>query len=167
MKVLPPSPSAARRIASPVGGLVLITSETGLCGLVFAHRAEGLTLPSDDPGDPYLGAAEQQLNEYFSGRRKRFELPLAAQGTAFQRRVWQELSEIPFGETRSYGDIAKAIGQPNAVRAVGLANGSNPISIIVPCHRVIGANGSLTGFGGGLEIKQLLLQHEGCLLIGT
>lgn len=101
-----------------------------------------------------------QLDEYFAGRRKQFDLQLAPMGTDFQEKVWQELVKIPYGRTITYGELAKRIGNPKASRAVGLANGKNPISIIVPCHRVIGANGSLTGFGGGLEAKQYLLEHE-------
>jgi methylated-DNA-[protein]-cysteine S-methyltransferase len=101
-----------------------------------------------------------QLTEYFNGTRRTFNLRLAPQGTPFQQRVWQELLTIPYGETRSYGELARQIGQPNASRAVGLANGANPISIVVPCHRVIGANGTLTGYGGGLKNKQWLLTLE-------
>jgi methylated-DNA-[protein]-cysteine S-methyltransferase len=108
-----------------------------------------------------LGEAVRQLSEYFAGTRRTFHLPLRLQGTEFQQRVWRELTEIPYGETWSYGQLARRIGNPNASRAVGLANGRNPISILVPCHRVIGADGSLTGYGGGLERKQWLLAHEG------
>ena len=107
-----------------------------------------------------LDAARRQLDAYFAGRRKMFELPLGLEGTPFQLRVWSALLEIPFGETRSYGQLAKAIGIQSAMRAVGAANGRNPIAIVVPCHRVIGANGSLTGFGGGLDRKKLLLSLE-------
>jgi methylated-DNA-[protein]-cysteine S-methyltransferase len=108
-----------------------------------------------------LAATVVQLNEYFNGGRREFDLPLYFEGTTFQRRVWQELTEIPYGETWSYGQLARRIGKPSASRAVGLANGRNPISILVPCHRVIGADGSLTGYGGGLERKRWLLAHEG------
>jgi len=104
-----------------------------------------------------------QLNEYFHGGRKSFDLPLAPEGTPFQQAVWKELLRIPFGQTRSYGDVAKRLGRPTLTRAVGAANGANPIPIIIPCHRVIGADGSLTGYGGGLEIKSKLLAHEGVL----
>jgi len=110
--------------------------------------------------DP-LPLAIRQLKEYFAGTRRVFNLPLRMQGTAFQQRVWRELTKIPFGETWSYGQLAKRIDNPNGSRAVGLANGRNPIAIVVPCHRVIGADGSLTGFGGGIERKQWLLAHEG------
>ena len=105
----------------------------------------------------------RQLEEYFAGRRRQFDLPLDLHGTEFQKRCWQELLKIPYGETRSYADVARAIGNPSAVRAVGLANGQNPIAIIVPCHRVIGSDGSLTGYGGGLETKRKLLELEGAL----
>lgn len=111
--------------------------------------------------------ATQQLREYFAGERRSFELALAPRGTEFQRRVWQALREIPHGRTRSYGEIAEAIGQPTASRAVGAANGRNPISIVVPCHRVIGASGALTGYGGGMERKRWLLNHEAEALIGV
>jgi methylated-DNA-[protein]-cysteine S-methyltransferase len=107
-----------------------------------------------------LAQTARQLAEYFAGKRRAFELPLAPRGSGFQERVWRALLKIKFGETRSYGEIARAIGRPSASRAVGAANGRNPIAIIVPCHRVIGANGQLTGYGGGLPIKQWLLEHE-------
>jgi methylated-DNA-[protein]-cysteine S-methyltransferase len=109
---------------------------------------------------PILARAATQLAEYFAGTRRTFDLPLAAAGTAFQQRVWQVLTTIPFGATWSYGELARAIGNPAASRAVGAANGKNPIGIIVPCHRVIGSNGTLTGYAGGLDMKQALLAHE-------
>jgi methylated-DNA-[protein]-cysteine S-methyltransferase len=107
-----------------------------------------------------VGEAMRQLREYFAGRRSEFDLPLAPEGTEFQRNVWKRLQEIPYGETISYGELARRIGNPNASRAVGAANGSNPIPIVIPCHRVIGANGKLTGFGGGLPTKEALLALE-------
>jgi methylated-DNA-[protein]-cysteine S-methyltransferase len=107
-----------------------------------------------------LALAASQLGEYFAGERIAFDLPLAAEGTGFQRLVWDALLQIPFGATRSYGELARAIGRPAASRAVGMANSKNPISIIVPCHRVIGANGTLTGYAGGMRVKQWLLDHE-------
>lgn len=110
---------------------------------------------------PLLDAAEAQLREYFAGARRTFDLPLAPHGTEFQQRVWAALRAIPYGETRTYGELAAAIGSPNASRAVGMANHRNPIPIIIPCHRVIGANGTLTGYAGGLEIKRKLLALEG------
>lgn len=113
-----------------------------------------------DEGLPLFVTAQEQLNAYFGGELQSFALPLKFEGTTFQQQVWTTLQTIPFGTTTSYGRLAESIGSPKAVRAVGLANGKNPISIIVPCHRVIGANGSLTGYGGGLECKQFLLEHE-------
>jgi methylated-DNA-[protein]-cysteine S-methyltransferase len=114
------------------------------------------------PDNPILVRAVQQLQEYFAGTRNRFDLELDFAGTDFQKKVWQALLTIPFGETRSYSQIAEQIGNPSAVRAVGAANGKNPISIVAPCHRVIGASGKLTGFAGGLEAKERLLTLEGC-----
>jgi methylated-DNA-[protein]-cysteine S-methyltransferase len=119
-----------------------------------------------DPSDPILAEAVKQLNEYFAREREVFSIPLRPAGTPFQLRVWKALEEIPYGHTRTYLDIARALGQPAAVRAVGAANGRNPLPIFVPCHRVIGSNGSLTGYGGGLEVKLELLRLEGVLLPG-
>ncbi|MEM9238190.1 MAG: methylated-DNA--[protein]-cysteine S-methyltransferase [Verrucomicrobiota bacterium] len=164
MKGFPDHATCSREIDSPLGSLVLFATTKGLAGLFFGHRVPKVERPADDPANAHLNAAESQLTEYFAESRQSFDLRFDRRGTAFQEQVWRELSQIPFGETRSYGDIAKRIGNPNSVRAVGLANGSNPISIIVPCHRVIGADGSLTGFGGGLEMKHKLLTHEGLLL---
>jgi methylated-DNA-[protein]-cysteine S-methyltransferase len=115
---------------------------------------------AEDPTHPHLTRAVAQLNEYFAGRRTAFDLPLDPHGTPFQQQVWEQLLAIPYGETRSYLDLARKLGNPNATRAVGAANGRNPISIIVPCHRVIGSSGKLTGFAGGLEIKERLLNLE-------
>lgn len=114
---------------------------------------------------PLLDAAEAQLREYFAGTRRTFDLPLAPRGTAFQQRVWAALRAIPYGETRTYGELAAAIGSPSASRAVGMANHHNPIPIVIPCHRVIGANGTLTGYAGGLEIKRKLLALEGITIL--
>jgi O-6-methylguanine DNA methyltransferase len=148
------------RIESPVGPLLLLVSERGLVALEFDRgRTRGGWVESPDQTAPYA----RQLEEYFAGRRRGFDLPLDIRGTGFQKRCWQELLKIPYGETRSYADIARAMGNPLAVRAVGLANGQNPIAIIVPCHRVIGSDGSLTGYGGGLETKRKLLELEGAL----
>ena len=155
---------AARRVSGLVGPLSLVSSRKGLCGLYFGHRIEASTLPPDNRRDRFLNQAEEELAEYFRGERERFEVVLDARGSSFQRAVWRALAQIPFGETRGYGELAEEIGNAGAVRAVGTANGANPISIIVPCHRVIGKDGSLTGFGGGLEIKRKLLGHEGVLL---
>lgn len=164
MKGFPQHATCSREIDSPVGKLMLFATKKGLAGLFFGHRLPEVDCPPDDPENPHLNAAESQLGEYFAKTRSSFEISFDRRGTAFQESIWKQLSKIPFGETCSYGDIAKRIGNPKSVRAVGLANGSNPISIIVPCHRVIGANGSLTGFGGGLDIKHKLLTHEGLLL---
>ena len=144
------------RIASPVGTLTLAATETGLTRTDFTPDE---TPQSEVP--PALRPAAEQLAEYFAGTRRAFDLTLDLHGTDFQRSVWNALLDIPFGRTRSYADIAEAIGNPKAVRAVGLANGRNPVSIIVPCHRVIGADGSLTGYGGGIDRKRRLLAHEG------
>ncbi|MBP0603162.1 methylated-DNA--[protein]-cysteine S-methyltransferase [Aeromonas sanarellii] len=134
-------------------------------GLVHVDFVAGLRPLPDMSGwrqdGDALAPCLAEFDAYFAGRLQRFTLPLAARGTAFQQAVWQALCDIPYGETRSYGDIARAIGKPSAVRAVGAANGRNPLSIIVPCHRVIGQNGSLTGYAGGLPIKQALLRLEG------
>jgi methylated-DNA-[protein]-cysteine S-methyltransferase len=143
---------------SPIGPLTLLSDGAHLVGLHF----DGFDIPAGahQIPDKVLTSAVRQLDAYFAGRLEEFDLPLAPTGTSFQRRVWQALCDIPFGETRSYGQLAKAIGKPSAMRAVGAANGRNPIAIVVPCHRVIGADGSLTGFGGGLERKKFLLSLE-------
>ena len=148
-------------IDSPVGPLTLVAVNGVLAGLYMTeqrHLPDRARFGEPDPAP--FGDVITQLTEYFAGRRRQFDLPLHMEGTDFQRRVWAELREIPYGETISYGELARRIGQPGAARAVGLANGRNPISIIVPCHRVIGAGGGLTGYGGGLERKQLLLALE-------
>lgn len=145
-------------VPSPIGPLLLTASDGALTGL---HMAPHPRLPGSAVRDPdALADAAAQLAEYFAGERRAFELPLAPSGTPFQLRVWEELRAIPYGETRSYSELAAAVGRPSAVRAVGAANGRNPIAVIVPCHRVIGADGSLTGFGGGLERKRALLELE-------
>jgi methylated-DNA-[protein]-cysteine S-methyltransferase len=150
--------------SSPIAELVLDAGELGLL-------ACGTRIKCDSHGDDSVAArrhlerARAALSEYFDGNRRDFDdLTLAPQGTAFQMRVWRALRSIPFGATRSYGQLAKAIGQPKAIRAVGQANAKNPVFIIQPCHRVIGADGSLVGFGGGLPTKQWLLDHEGRVL---
>jgi methylated-DNA-[protein]-cysteine S-methyltransferase len=155
-------------VESPIGRLMLTSNGVAITGLYMnLYRNKPTKLPALDGDwvnnatiDP-LPKAIRQLNEYFAGTRREFDLPLSMDGTEFQRRVWRELTKIPFGKTWSYGQLAKRIGNPNGSRAVGLANGRNPIAIIVPCHRVIGANGSLTGFGGGIDRKEWLLAHEG------
>jgi methylated-DNA-[protein]-cysteine S-methyltransferase len=142
---------------SPVGRLTLVGAGDELIGLQFGGERPGLGWIRDDHR---MRPAVTQLEEYFAGRRTRFDLPLAPRGTAFQRAVWGALTRIPYGETASYGDIARAIGKPAASRAIGGANHRNPIAIIIPCHRVIGADGSMTGYGGGLPRKQRLLALE-------
>ncbi|MCW2888683.1 MAG: methylated-DNA-[protein]-cysteine S-methyltransferase [Streptosporangiaceae bacterium] len=150
---------------SPVGPLTLVAVDGTLAGLYMhrqRHRPPAETfgeLETEPRTEPFAEAAGQ-LRAYFDGRRTRFELPLALTGTPFQRRVWTALGDIPYGETISYGQLADRIGQPTAARAVGLANGKNPIGIIVPCHRVVGSTGDLTGYGGGLPTKQHLLDFE-------
>lgn len=150
---------------SPLGRLLLVAADEGLVGVYYPeHRRARNTAARDVERHPVLDSARRELAEYFDGARTRFETPLAPRatrgGTEFQHAVWDALLAIPFGETRSYAELARAIGRPNAVRAVGAANGQNPISIFVPCHRVIGADGSLTGYAGGLEGKRWLLAHE-------
>lgn len=156
-----------KRMASPIGELTLVATARGLAAVLWendAPRRVGLSGPpleaTKDDGHPLLCEAERQLGEYFEGRRTEFSLPLDAGGTPFQRAVWDALRTIPFGETRSYRDIAVQIGRPRAVRAVGAANGRNPLSIVAPCHRVIGSSGALTGFAGGLAVKARLLALE-------
>lgn len=150
-------------VASPVGALRLVAGDAGLVAILWenddpARVPLGPAIARAD--HPVLSETARQLGAYFAGDQRTFDLPLDARGTDFQKSVWAELSRIPFGETRSYADLARAIGRPSAVRAVGAANGRNPISIVIPCHRVIGTNGALTGFAGGLEAKRALLTHE-------
>lgn len=150
-------------VDSPIGPLMISTEGTALTGLYMGKPSKRPSIVDwrEDPDERVLRETAKQLNEYFSGKRRKFELPLKFSGTEFQHRVWHALTEIPFGETRTYSQLARHIGNPAACRAVGLANGKNPIAVIVPCHRVIGADGSLTGFGGGLPRKEWLLGHEG------
>ncbi|MGW6546774.1 methylated-DNA--[protein]-cysteine S-methyltransferase [Streptomyces massasporeus] len=146
---------------SPYGPLTLVAEDGVLCGLYMTdqrHRPQQETFGTRD--DTLFTETEEQLKAYFAGELKEFTVELRLTGTPFQRAVWEELRRIPYGETRTYGRLADTLGAPTASRAVGLANGRNPIGIIVPCHRVIGANGSLTGYGGGLERKQRLLDFE-------
>ena len=151
-------------VPSPVGKLTLIASDDGLAAILWENDPPGrvrLTVVGEAPNHPVLKETERQLADYFAGRRRAFDLKLDFGGTDFQKKVWAALLSIPFGETRTYSDIARQIGAPKAVRAVGAANGRNPISIIAPCHRVLGSNGDLTGFAGGLETKAHLLKFEG------
>jgi methylated-DNA-[protein]-cysteine S-methyltransferase len=156
-------------IQSPIGPLTLVAAGGALRGVyMHDHRGAGAPIPEGAarrPDEPALRQAARELDEYFARARRRFTVPLAPQGTEFQRAVWSALTGIDFGVTRSYADIARAIGRPTATRAVGAANGQNPISIIIPCHRVVGSDGSLTGYGGGLERKRWLLAHEGPLAL--
>jgi methylated-DNA-[protein]-cysteine S-methyltransferase len=162
---------ASAVIATPIGALRLFASARGLVEVDLPNRHDEVPSPGgelvvtgDAASDPaalaHLRTAATQLREYFAGVRRDFELTLAPEGTEFQRRVWRALEGIPFATTRSYGELASTLGNRNASRAVGAANGKNPIPIIVPCHRVIGADGSLTGFGGGEPTKRWLLDHE-------
>ena len=151
---------------SAVGELLLTADADGLTGVYFEPRRRGPSRDDvaawrRDAAHPVLAAARAQLAAYFAGELTAFDLPLAPQGTPFQRRVWDALLEIPYGATTSYGALARRLGDPRATRAVGAANGRNPLSIVVPCHRVVGADGALTGFGGGIERKRWLLAHEG------
>ena len=148
-------------VDSPLGPLVLVDDDGLLAGVWTEqqrHRPEAF----GDRDDHVQPALREQLDAYWTGRLRAFDVPLAVQGTPFQQRVWSALRTIPYGTTWSYGRLAAALGQPGAARAVGLANGRNPISVVVPCHRVVGASGSLTGYSGGLEAKRFLLDLEGC-----
>lgn len=150
-------------LESPVGRLTLVASGRGLAGVLWVNDRPGrvrIDRGVEDARHPVLAEARRQLEEYFAGRRTTFGMPLDFSGTAFQRKVWQALLTIPFGETRSYQQIASQIGHPVAARAVGAANGRNPIAIVAPCHRVVGADGALTGFAGGLDAKRYLLTLE-------
>ena len=148
------------RVQSPVGALTLVASDDGLAAILWEndrpHRVR-LDIGVEEPGHPVLVETKRQLIEYFAGRRQQFALALDMTGTPFQRKVWDALLTIPFGETRSYAEVARQIGRPRAVRAVGAANGRNPVSIVAPCHRVIGSTGALTGFAAGLDVKARLL----------
>lgn len=149
-----------------IGPLVLAACGAGLTHVLFPRGARAA---DPDPGwelaPSRFAAIAVQLDEYFAGRRRQFDVPLAPSGTAFQLRVWRGLGDVPYGETLSYGELARRLGMPNGSRAVGLANGANPLPIVVPCHRVIGSDGSLTGFGGGLELKRRLLELEGAACV--
>jgi methylated-DNA-[protein]-cysteine S-methyltransferase len=154
---------AYKFVESPVGRLKLVASDKGLTAVLWENdnpRRVPLKDLIQNDKHPILMQAELQLKEYFAGSRQTFDLPLDMRGTIFQKGVWEALLAIPFGETRSYGELAKQLGRPSASRAVGAANGRNPVSIVVPCHRVIGSSGKLTGFAGGLGVKALLLDLE-------
>lgn len=159
----------ARGIATPIGEMLALVDHDGaLHALPFVDEASAAELATRVAGDAHIvwradGAAHvaQQLSEYFAGRRTAFDLPLRPHGSAFQQAVWNALSTIPFGTTASYAELARAIGRPGAARAVGRANATNPIPVVVPCHRVVGARGALTGYAGGVARKEYLLAHEG------
>ena len=164
-----PAHHVYKSMPSPVGKLKLVATDRGLAAILWEKERPGrvrLNLTSEDPAHPVLVEAERQLTEYFAGRRQQFQVDLDIAGTPFQRKVWKALMTIPFGETRTYTQIAVQIGHPAAVRAVGAANGRNPLSIVAPCHRVIGAAGQLTGFAGGLDVKARLLALEGARFSG-
>jgi methylated-DNA-[protein]-cysteine S-methyltransferase len=160
---------AYKVVDSPVGQLKLVASDKGLAAILWQDddpRRVRLSPLVEDPDNPFLVETERQLGAYFAGKLKSFTVPLDFKGTEFQKSVWKALLTIPFGETRSYGEIARQIGRPTAVRAVGAANGRNPISIIAPCHRVVGSTGELTGFAGGLAVKERLLGIESGRFVG-
>jgi len=154
---------AFKTVVTPVGSLKLVASDSALIAVLWENddpKRVRLGFLVEDVEHPILREAEHQLAEYFAGTRKSFDLPLDFSGTPFQKQVWSELLNIPFGQTRTYAEVANAIGRPRAFRAVGAANGKNPISIVAPCHRVIGKDDSLTGFAGGLKAKERLLGIE-------
>lgn len=152
---------ARRRLQSPLGPLQAEVQAGALRRLVFSEDAVDTAAEAGDAA--VLDAVARQLTDYFAGTRRAFELPLAPEGTAFERRVWAALLTLPHGQTRSYGEIARSLGQPSAARAVGTANARNPIAILIPCHRIIGSDGRLTGYAGGLARKEALLRLEGAL----
>lgn len=154
-----------RFVESPFGRALVAGDGESLRWLAFTRgrpKARSFSTWTEDDRDPLLREAERQLDAYFAGKRERFELPLDPQGTEFQKRVWTELVAIPYGETVSYSELARRLGRPRAFRAVGAANGQNPISVIIPCHRIVGKSGDLTGYGGGLDVKRSLLELERC-----
>jgi methylated-DNA-[protein]-cysteine S-methyltransferase len=157
------------RVGSPVGRLTLVANDGGLAAVLWENDWDarvGVSLDVEQPDHPVLSETARQLEEYFAGRRRQFDVRLAPSGTTFQHKVWRALLTIPFGETRSYMAVARQIGHPLAARAVGAANRRNPLSIVAPCHRVVGASGALTGFAAGLEIKAWLLAFEEQALAG-
>lgn len=155
-------PLFQKKLSSPLGDLLISSTEEAVTGIHFDTDGQAQHQTEDHQ---LLTKACHQLKDYFDGDLLEFDLPLLPAGTDFEQTVWQALQEIPYGQTISYGQLAQKLGDSNKVRAVGRANGQNPISIIIPCHRVIGANGDLTGYGGGIERKRWLLQHEGALLL--
>jgi methylated-DNA-[protein]-cysteine S-methyltransferase len=165
IRILPPD-AVYDKMVSPVGKLIIITSSQGLHAILWETDLQDLNCKKILDGlaqskhEKTMVETKQQLTEYFQAKRKKFDLPLVIKGTDFQRQCWQQLLKIPYGKTISYGEQAVKLGDKNKCRAVGMAHGSNPISIIIPCHRVIGSNGELVGFGGGLSYKQWLIEHE-------
>ncbi|MDX1585237.1 MAG: methylated-DNA--[protein]-cysteine S-methyltransferase [Balneolaceae bacterium] len=150
-------------IDSPIGKLTLTATDHAITGLAFVDE-DNEASDSDTKPDLMMEAI-RQLNAYFEGKREEFDLPLSPEGTDFQLRVWKKLQEIPYGSTTTYSQLSQKMGNPKAIRAIGRANGQNPIPIIIPCHRVIGANNDLVGYAGGIETKRWLLQHEGAVLL--
>jgi methylated-DNA-[protein]-cysteine S-methyltransferase len=149
-----------RTVDSPIGPLLIAGDERGLHYLLLGRGHSVSPRPEWEPDTGELDEVVQQVTAYFQGHLRAFDVPVCPEGTPFQRSVWRQLQEIPYGETISYAELARRIGNPKAVRAVGLANGANPISIVIPCHRVIGSNGALVGYGGGLQTKEALLALE-------
>ena len=152
------------RFASPLGPVVAIAEEAGITHVDFVGAKYEQPIGRDwveDPDDPALRACLEQLAEYFDGKRRDFDLPLAPQGTAFQQRVWKEIARVPYGKTITYGELARRAGAPGHARAAGAATGRNPVGVVIPCHRIVGADGDLTGYAGGLERKRGLLELEG------
>lgn len=156
-------PLNLQKFSSPFGSVYIYADDKAIKAVLFKPWQNSMADNAVSQSNPIIDKCWQQLEEYFSGKRTNFDLPISADGTEFQQKVWQTLLTIPYGETWNYGQLAQAIGNNNASRAVGAANGKNPISIIIPCHRVIGANGTLTGYAGGLIAKEWLLKHEGTL----
>lgn len=155
-----------RRFTTALGAVLATANERGITGIYFVGQRYEVAIGRDwreDASDPVLAECERQLGEYFAGRRREFDLPLAAEGSDFQRRIWIEIARIPFGATISYAELARRAGAAGSARAAGAATGRNPLSIVVPCHRVMGSDGSLTGYAGGIERKTRLLEIEGAL----
>jgi methylated-DNA-[protein]-cysteine S-methyltransferase len=163
---------ATTTVPSPVGTLTLLASDAGLRAILWEGEAPGDRVPwppdvREDPNHPVLMAAREQLQEYFAGDRRSFDVPIDLHGTPFQVKVWRALASIPYGETTTYGEQARMVGDAKKARAVGAANGKNPVSIILPCHRVVGADGTLTGFAAGLESKRALLDLEASVVAAS
>ena len=160
------NPHLCQEVSTPIGNLTLVSTEVGLRAVLWPNDRDRITLPRQmtaSNSDPILCETATQLGQYFAKERTEFDLPLDLQGTVFQQQAWNALARIPYGETWTYKQQAELLGRPKAVRAIGAANGKNPVSIVLPCHRVIGVNGSLTGFAGGLDTKKQLLRFEGAL----